>query len=190
MGTLGGFPIPSRDGTPPAKPAGSPRDSSCAAIASATRLAFPFHLGGIGPVCQRAAAAGSWAGQGGVTRSGEALTISSRSAHASRPCASACGDTCVTLARTRSPGRAPATCRRRRPAPVGTSATPAPSWSSRSTVTSKKWEPWEGSQTLPRSGSGGQSPPSPTQSWEPWEGSQTLPAMVRRRRSRRAPHAT
>ena len=37
------------------------------------------------------------------------------------------------------------------------------------------WEPWEGSQTLPRSGSGGQSPPSPTRSWEPWEGSQTLP---------------
>jgi hypothetical protein len=30
--------------------------------------------------------------------------------------------------------------------------------------------PWEGSQTLPRSGSGGQSPPSPTRSWEPLGG--------------------
>ena len=29
---------------------------------------------------------------------------------------------------------------------------------------SLSWEPWEGSQTLPRSGSGGQSPPAPTRS--------------------------
>ena len=37
------------------------------------------------------------------------------------------------------------------------------------------WEPSEGSHTLPRSGSGGLSPPSPTRSWEPSEGSHTLP---------------
>ena len=30
-----------------------------------------------------------------------------------------------------------------------------------------KWEPSKGSHALPRSGSGGQSPPSPTRSWEP-----------------------
>jgi hypothetical protein len=39
-----------------------------------------------------------------------------------------------------------------------------------------RWEPWAGSQTLPRSGSAGQSPASPSRlRWEPWAGSQTLP---------------
>ena len=42
--------------------------------------------------------------------------------------------------------------------------------------TSLTWEPWEGSQTLPHSGSAGQSPATPTRlTWEPSEGSQTLP---------------
>jgi len=48
------------------------------------------------------------------------------------------------------------------------------------------WEPWEGSHPLPRSGSSGQSPPSPTPSWEPWEGSlrPSAPHLPPPRRSR------
>jgi len=57
MGTLGGVPIPSRDGAPPAKPAGSPREerrvririrnpflpASVAAVASVVKLRIaPF----------------------------------------------------------------------------------------------------------------------------------------------------
>jgi dihydropteroate synthase len=39
------------------------------------------------------------------------------------------------------------------------------------------WEPWEGSQTLPRWSAAGEAGGLPTRllTWEPWEGSQTLP---------------
>jgi len=50
------------------------------------------------------------------------------------------------------------------------------------------WKPSKGSQTLPRSGSGGLIPPSPTLSWKPSKCSQTLPRLRTRqtRSSRRA----